>query len=406
MTLQKLYCHHTVLQRCADTMRAMCKLDIIAKGDPIEMGFAQGDALQKKIQSSPQVLEQLYGFRALQPAWMPYGLYRRISERRAMRFLEEPLKRDFPDAHRRMSGISAGSKVSMKRLHLLHALEPMLSDLKRCAAAPALGGCSAVAVRGKRSATGEPIIARNFDYLPIVQPLYAIRESRPQTGLRSLDFIIAPFAGAVDGVNEKGLCITYDYAYVTDFSGIGTAPISVAISEALQRCATVTEAAEWISSRPRWGGAMLMLADARGDIASLELSNTRSQLRRPDPGTDVLFHTNAFSTEEMRRVEIPADAYYTDSAPPPLRGRRIHDSAIVRNNRFIQLLNERETFDTEALRRIMADHETGGKPGDTSICKHSDYWNTTATMQLFPSSRRMHIAFDSACRAGYTEIAL
>jgi hypothetical protein len=56
-------------------MRAMCKLDIIAKGDPIEMGFAQGDALQKKIQSSPQVLAHLYGFRALQPAWMPYSLY-------------------------------------------------------------------------------------------------------------------------------------------------------------------------------------------------------------------------------------------------------------------------------------------------------------------------------------------
>jgi hypothetical protein len=323
-----------------------------------------------------------------------------------MRFLEEPLKRDFPDAHRRMSGISAGSKVSMRMLHLLHALEPMMSDLKRCAAAPVLGGCSAVAVRGKRSATGEPIIARNFDYLPVVQALYTVRESRPQNGLRSLDFTIAPFAGAVDGVNEKGLCITYDYAYVTDFSGIGTAPISVAISEALQRCATVTEAADWISSRPRWGGAILMLADAGGDIASLELSNSRSQLRRPDLGTDVLFHTNTFFTEEMRSVEIASEAYFTDGAPPPLRGRRIQESATVRNNRFGQLLNERETFDTDTLTKIMADHETGGRPGDTAICKHSDYWNPTATVQLFPLSRRMRIAFDSACRAQYTEIAL
>src|SRR5439155_21232854 len=89
-----------------------------------------------------------------------------------------------------------------------------------------------------------------FDYLPLVQPLYTLRESRPRSGFRSLDFTIAPFAGAVDGINEKGLCITYDYAHVSDFSGRGTAPISIAIAEALQRCATVVEAADWLSSRP------------------------------------------------------------------------------------------------------------------------------------------------------------
>src|SRR5262249_3385978 len=161
-------------------------------------------------------------------------------------------------------------------LHLLHALEPMLSDISRCSVVPAFAACSAVAVRGLRSATGEPVIARNFDYLPIVQPLYTLRESRPQSGFRSVDFTIAPFAGAVDGVNERGLCITYDYAYVTDFTGKGTAPISIAIGEALERCSTVKEAVDWIRARPRWGGGILMLADAMGDIASLELSNTRS----------------------------------------------------------------------------------------------------------------------------------
>src|SRR5437773_9450288 len=83
----------------------------------------------------------------------------------------------------------------------------------------------------------------------------------------------------------------------------------------LQRCATVVEAADRISSRPRWGGGILMLADASGDIASLELSNTRSQLRLPSDASDVLFHTNAFFTEKMKEVELAANAYYTDLAP-------------------------------------------------------------------------------------------
>jgi hypothetical protein len=120
----------------------------------------------------------------------------------------------------------------------------------------------------------------------------------------------------------------------------------------------------------------------------------------------VLFHTNAFFTEKMKEVELAANAYYTDRAPLPLRGRRIHESANVRDLRFRQLLDGNEPLDADRLSRIMADHESGGKPGDTSICKHSDYWNTTATLQLFPRSRRMRVAFNPACRANYAEFAL
>jgi len=39
--------------------------------------------------------------------------------------------------------------------------------------------------------------------------------------------------------------------------------------------------ANLLTSRTRWGAGLLMLADAEGDLASLELSSTRSQLRRP-----------------------------------------------------------------------------------------------------------------------------
>jgi hypothetical protein len=382
------------------------RIEVIVQGDPMEMGLAQGACLREKIQSSTGVLDQLEAFRILQPAWMPYRLYRRIAEGRAQRFLEPALLRDFPDAHLRMKGIAAGAGVTLRLLQLLHALEPMLSDVTRCANPPALGGCSAVAVRGRRSATGKPVIARNFDYLPLVQPLYTLRDSRPKSGLRSLDFTLAPYVGAVDGLNEKGLCITYDYAYATDSPGTGTAPISVAIAEALERCSTVAEAVNWICSRPRWGGGILMLADAEGDLASLELSSTRSNVRRPCAGEDVLFHSNAFFTDELRAVEIEGNARYTDRAVKALRGRSVHESSHVRDRRFKQLLAGGEFLDAERLARIMADHETDGKSADTAICKHSDYWNTTATLQLFPAFRRMRVSFDSACRAKHEEFVL
>ena len=86
-------------------------------------------------------------------------------------------------------------------LHLMNVLEPLISDLRDKTIVPPLGGCSAIAVSAARSSCAEPMIARNFDYLPLIQPFYMMRDTRPTDGLRSLDFTVAPLAGAVDGLN-------------------------------------------------------------------------------------------------------------------------------------------------------------------------------------------------------------
>lgn len=53
-----------------------------------------------------------------------------------------------------------------------------------------LGGWSTVAVRGSRSSTGGPVIAKNFDYLPQIQPYYILRESKPQGGSSSNSLLL------------------------------------------------------------------------------------------------------------------------------------------------------------------------------------------------------------------------
>ena len=149
-----------------------------------------------------------------------------------------------------------------------------------------------------------------------------------------------------------------------------------------------------------------MLADADGEIASLELSSTRTKLRTPGPHEDVLFHTNTFWTEEMRQVQVHDDAVYTRRAPAGLRGHLLHQSAIKRRERFEQLLASDQPLDLNALSRIMADHGEDGKPADTTPCVHGPYWSTTASLQLFPRTRRIRVAFDSACRGQHVELAL
>jgi len=378
-------------------------VEVICQGDSREMGFAQGAGAKNKIHGAHQALIELEAFRLLQPRLLPYPVYRWLAEKKAAQFLAG-LEKHYPDMNHRLAGIAAGAGIALNAIYLVNALEPLLSSVGGCTTCP--GACSAIAIRGARSTTGEPILARNFDYLPLVQPFYLVRESRPKAKLRAFEFTTAPLAGAVDGMNEKGLCITYNYGFTIDTPLASAAPLSMVISETLQNCGTVAQAAEWLASKPRYGGGLLMLCDATGDIASLELSSTRSHLRRPTSGTDTLFHTNAFSSDHMREVQAPWDSVYTNNAPTPLRGKRLHQSSELRDQRFQELLEKADTLDIEQLGAIMADHGPTGTPNGDTPCMHSPYWYTTACLQFFPKSRSIRVAYNTACQAHYQEIQL
>ena len=380
------------------------RVDVVCTGEPGAMGYTQGATLRPQVAGVWRALSDLEAFRMAQPLWMPLPVFRRLAERKARR-LWTALERDFPRMAVKLEGLASGSSLRRGSLWLLNALEPLLSTVGNRAVVPVPGACSALAVRGRRSATGDPVVARNFDYLPLVQPFYVVRENRPESGYRSLDFTIASLVGAVDGMNEHGLCVTYDYAFMNDratFSGT----ISMAVSTVLESCRTVDEAVETLRHLPRWGGGILMLADATGDIASMELSNTRTGLRRPSHGEDVLYHSNQVQDSRMREVQVDAGAVFTTRAPRALHGRRVLASSEVRDARFAELLSDDRALSADDLQSIMSDHGAEGCPGDTTICVHGSYWFTTASLQFFPRTRRVRIAYDTTCNAEYQELGL
>ena len=380
-------------------------VEVVCEGGPREMGVAQGAGLREKIHAARRQLAQMEAFRLVQPWWMPYRVFRRVAEWRAGRFLRDALARHAPDMAQRLAGIAEGAAIAPDALYLFNGLEAFMASVGDITAVPPGCGCSAVAVRASRSATGEPILAHNFDYIPLVQPFYVIRRSRPEGGLASLDFTAAPLCGTVDGVNERGLCISYNYAFTTD-GGKPAPPISMAIAEALGQCATVGEAAERITSRPRPSGGILMLADAQGDIASLELTATRQHLRRPAEGEDVLFHTNALGSGTTRQAQIAREAVFTRAAPTGLRGVRVLQSPEARDRRLAELLPQTDRFGPGELAALMSDHGPAGQPDDDTLCMHGSYWQTTACVQLFPRQRKLRVAYASACEATYEEIGL
>jgi hypothetical protein len=149
-----------------------------------------------------------------------------------------------------------------------------------------------------------------------------------------------------------------------------------------------------------------MLADGTGDIASLELSNTRSAVRQPVEGEEVLFHTNAYHCGPTREIEVPEDAAYNEHAPKALRGQNVLDSSRRRDQRFAELLSGGRALGLEEVASLMADHGTDSVPSDKTICQHSAYWVTSACIQLLPHSGKLRYSFTTACKARYDEISL
>jgi hypothetical protein len=84
----------------------------------------------------------------------------------------------------------------------------------------------------------------------------------------------------------------------------------------------------------------------------------------------------------------------------------LHESAERRDERFACLLDTLCQWGPDELANLMADHGPDGIATDNTICVHSDYWNTTATMQFFPQRRSMRVDFRSACSARFQELEL
>ena len=386
------------------TPRVECR----CSGDPREMGLAQGTQLREKILGAHQMLRDLEALRLEQPWWLPYPFFLKVAERKAEQALVPALQRANPAMLARLQGIADGAGLPLGSVCLINAMEPAISMVVGKTLVPPLaplGGCSSLAVRGALSRTGEPIIAKNFDYLPMVRPFYTLRETRPRDGFRALGFMVAPQAGTVDGVNEKGLAITLDYAFVTDSSPPNPV-VTMLIADALASCATVTEAVQQISARPRWGAGQLMLADASGDLASVELSNTRAGVRRPALGDDWLHFTNVCLCAEICAVQVSESALWSDNAPVALRGEPVLQPHKIRARRIEELVRKQSRIGPDELAAIMGDHGPTGVPDGGSPCAHDDYFMTTASLQWFPASRRVRVSYSSTCTARYVEIAL
>ena len=374
------------------------KLPLIeCQGDPRQMGRQQGEMLRQNINDAIEAVGNLEAFRLMKPKWLPASWFPRLAARKAHRFMRRAFQNSHENFEQRFLGICEGSQVQPENLALCCSLEAAMSDLTRSShqSVNALqAGCSAIAATGSASRGGDAIVMHNFDHVPVVQKFLAVRRSKPVGKLSSVEFTLSPLLGAVDGVNEAGLGVTCNYAYVRDSITPGPT-ITMLISRVLAEAESVGDAIECLQDWPRVGGGLLMLADSAGEVVSIELSNRRMAVRHPCNG--IIFHTNRLQCDSMRSVEIATSACYDHRAPSLLRGQRVHDSADLRSDAIAGLVMENGPLSLENLKTVLSDHAHG--ESCNSVCMHGGYWSTVACTQLLPRDRKLRVAFSNTCQA-------
>lgn len=365
------------------------------QGNHYEMGYQQGLQMREAIHHLLANLGRLEALRREKPFLLPFRLFLMLAARRSQREIAPDLAEYYPRQKARAEAIAKGADVDESLLYLVMSLENVMASIDY-----RLGACTAVGVGPERSALGEVVIVKNFDFPDFFQPYYVTRLNRSTESASTLDVTMAHLPGCHDGMNEHGLCISCNTGLGTDMPS-NYVPVTVLVQETLENCSTVEEAVDHLCAGKRSGGAVLLVADAAGNMATVEVSPNFSGVREPEEG--VIINTNHYRCREMISYDVPRNAFYTNRNVRALRGRRVHESSEMRYARVEQLLSDKEVFSLKDLLGVFSDHGESGRGDDNTVCRHGPYYSTTCSLIMMPRTRRMLVTYGHPCQSVFTD---
>jgi hypothetical protein len=173
--------------------------------------------------------------------------------------LARDLKRHFPHLAEASAGLAAGAGVPERWL-LRRLAEELVAprESRAIASLAAAGALLAIDCDG-------PWIARR---------------SRPEGGFACLELARPWLVAAFAGLNEAGLAVVAAPGRGT--AGACAAPAALLAQDCLQRFARVESALDWCCGRPAGHAAALLLADAHGELAGVEIRAGRRRLLHPE----------------------------------------------------------------------------------------------------------------------------
>jgi predicted choloylglycine hydrolase len=365
---------------------------IVCKGTHFDMGVAQGTQVATLIHAGINALVDSPYFKYVKPQLVPKQLFRWCIEQYATLKIPRWVKKYAPRQALRIDGIAEGSKISKKVLYACQLIELYLARTRYVTHSCQSGGCTAFGI----AKDDNIVIAKNFDEANFIKRFQVVRENYPEDAYATVDLTVAPYAGNHNGMNEHGLVILY--TIVTPIRKSHGVPPTILIQEALEQCKTTCDAVELLTRMPHGRGANYMVCDRYGDLRVIEATARTYALRYPDDN-GIIVSTNHYVTQKMVQHDLPKNAYYALTVPPPFAGLRVHESSsrrFIRANVLVKSLTS-PTLNHNDIIRILTDHDNKHQGNNNTICRHTSLASTLASIIFYPARKQMHVALGNPC---------
>ena len=365
-------------------------------GSHYDIGIQQGRAVRELMREALDRMPNFEVMKLMRPRFVPASVFLALAKRRAAKLLRDDVFEYYPKQAERLKGCAEGSGLDMSTLLFMVSLELLVGKPSYVVEA-----CTCLAFGPQRTATGETILAKNFDYLNDLAPYQLTCETKPLEGYRTLGSNIGPQPGMLDGMNEHGLAVIYNLAYTTDAPRCYV-PLSFVLQEMLETCRTTEQAVEFITKAKQGGhDALLTIADSEGNMKTVELTPNHSAVRETSDGQIV--NTNHFFTSEMQQYEIPHNAVYSGKSPKEMLGAKVHASSEARLKRALELVKRKSKIDEETILKVLRDHGAENKPSMLTICRHAEYAGTLRSVIFNLNGKTMKVLYGNPCQNEYTE---
>lgn len=248
-------------------------------------------------------------------------------------------------------------------------------------------GCTAFALT---MPGGGAIVAKNRDYrrehIAIQQVFRHSDPGRPERSFLCVGSLGSP-GNFSSGVNSEGLAVADTNIRTTDH-GVGMHRYFL-LTWLLERCATVADALAAIRGMPHAGGGVLVLGDAGGGVAAVELGHRRLGI---ECGGDAVGRTNHFVTPTMAGANCDGPGETDADA-----------NSRARLDELRRRLGEGRPDGDEAAMHLLATHD-----GRAALCRHRgrDLGETISASVYDTRRRQLLFTPGNACGAASDRFSL
>jgi isopenicillin-N N-acyltransferase-like protein len=242
-----------------------------------------------------------------------------------------------------------------------------------------------------------PLIAKTIDVTVDERAFLVVQKVAPETGPPYVHYVSAGTVWTEAGLSAAGLAYVMAALPGRLRQAGGLSVFTLMTMGLLSRYASVSQVLDWLAQYEiALQGMTLLLADADGDMALVEMLPGRRAVRRPlkEPA-EVLWHTNHAASPDTLVGAADANAVAQYGYAGLLENSR------ARYENLRRLVPHLE-HSRRGLGRVLRDHTTPG-----AVCQHGDAgMHSSAGVVICPSLRELWGAMGYPCQSDFKTYAL